>query len=236
MQRKPNVDGGFEGVDSTRIALDLPTPEGGLFGSQAAHDVLTFLARYHTAEFSITELQDVVGYSQPTVSKAVDVLVANDLVVERREGNTRTVRVNRGRLSRPDDSILQIPQAEFQPPVRAAVEALCDRLETVLLIVLYGSVARGEADRRSDIDLWVLVEEDRMTNQRTANRVRQDLEGREFDTGRYAYEIDVEGRSAIRNYAEEIRGILSNGLVVYESDDFDSETERGGIFHGGLDD
>nr|WP_274326211.1 nucleotidyltransferase domain-containing protein [Halosimplex aquaticum] len=30
---------------------------------------------------------------------------------------------------------------------------------------MFGSVARGEADRRSDIDLWVLVEEDRMTNQ-----------------------------------------------------------------------
>lgn len=32
-------------------------------------------------------------------------------------------------------------------------------------IVLYGSVARGDADRRSDIDLWVLVEDDRMANQ-----------------------------------------------------------------------
>jgi predicted nucleotidyltransferase len=50
-----------------------------------------------------------------------------------------------------------------------------DRLESVVGIGLYGSVARGEADRRSDIDLWVFVAEDRLENQRTANHVRQDL-------------------------------------------------------------
>jgi len=235
MQNNSNINEGSKSEDGTRIALDLPAGEAGLFSSQAAHDVLTVLARYHTEEFSITELQDMVEYSQPTVSKAVDVLVANDLVVERREGNRRSVRVNRERLSRPDDPILRVPQSEFQPPVRAAVKALRDRLETVLLIVLYGSVARGEADRRSDIDLWVLVKEDRMANQRTANRVRQALEDREFDTGRYAYEIDVEGWSAIPNYADEIQEILSDGFVVYESDDFDFETECGAILHGDLD-
>jgi len=235
MQSNSNIDRESESVDGTRIALDLPAQEPGLFGSQAAHDVLTRLAWSHTEEFSITELQEMVEYSQPTVSKAVDVLAANDLVVEQREGNRRSVRVNRERLSRPDDPILQIPQAEFQPPVRAAVEQLRERLETVLTIVLYGSVARGEADRRSDIDLWVLVGEDRMTNQRAANRVRQDLEDREFDTGRYAYEIDVEARSAIPNYADEIRAVLSDGFVVYESDDFRFEAEHSAIFHGDLD-
>jgi predicted nucleotidyltransferase len=234
MQKKSNIDRETGGGEGTRISLDLPARGSGLFSSQAAHDVLTFLARHHTDEFSITELQKIVEYSQPTVSKAVDVLVANNLAVERREGNTRGVRVNRDRLSRPDDPILQIPQSEFQPPVRAAVEELRDRLETVLVIILYGSVACGEADRRSDIDLWVLVGEGRMTNQRTANRVRQDLEGREFDTGRYVYEIDVEGYSAVPNYADEIREILSDGFVVYEANDFDFETECGVILHGDI--
>jgi len=233
MQKNSNIDGGTGGEDGTTIALDLPTRGGGLFSSQAAHDVLTFLARHHTEDFSITELQDIVEYAQPTVSKAVDVLVANNLAVERREGNTRGVRVNRDRLSRPDDPILQIPQSEFQPPVRAAVEELRDRLETVLGIVLYGSVARGEADRRSDIDLWVLVGDDRLTNQRTANRVRQELEDSEFDTGRYAYEIDIEGSSAVPNYADEIREILSDGIIVYETDEFTAV--QGTVLHGDTD-
>lgn len=100
-------------------------------------------------------------------------------------------------------------------------------------IVLYGSVARGDADRRSDIDLWVLVEDSRMENQRTANHVRQALEDRTFDTGRYAYETDVESLPAVPNYTDELRDTLSDGLVVHDTEKF--ETVRKMVFHGELD-
>ncbi|RBI60017.1 nucleotidyltransferase [halophilic archaeon] len=229
MGRNSNTDS----KDGMRIFLDIPSQNTDLFRSQAVHDLLSFLSRYHTDEFSITELTDAVDYSQPTVSKAIDVLTANDLIVDRREGPTRVVHINRERLSHPDDPYLQIPQAEFQGPVRTAVDKLRDRLNNVLGVVLYGSVARGEADRRSDIDLWVLVEEDRMANQRAANRVRQDLEDREFDTGRYGYEIDVEALPAVPNYIKKLRELLSDGLVVYETEKFD--TVQNMIFHGDLD-
>ena len=219
--------------NGSQLRLDIPAKNTNLFRSQTVHDLLSFLSRYHTEEFSITELADAVDYSQPSVSKAVDVLAANDLVVDHRDGNTRLVQINTNRLSRPDDPVLQIPQVEFQPPVRDAVDRLREALDTVIGIVLYGSVARGEADRRSDIDLWVLVEEDRMANQRTANRVRQDLEDREFDTGRYAYEIDVEALPAVPNYVSELREILSGGLVVHDTEKFD--TVQSMVFHGDLD-
>jgi len=216
-----------------RISLDIPAQDRSLFKSQAAHDVLSFLSRYHADEFSITELADAVDYSRPTTTRAVDTLVANDLLTERRNGNARLAGINRERLSRPDDPLLQIPQAEFHTPVRTAVEQLVERLDTVIGIVLYGSVARGTADRRSDIDLWVLVEEDRMTSQRTANAIRQELEDRAFDTGRYAYEIDVEALPAVPTYTEELQAILSDGIVVHDTKKF--ETAREMVFHGGFD-
>lgn len=216
-----------------RISLDIPAQDTRLFKSQAVHDVLSFLSRYHADEFSITELADAVDYSRPTITKAVDTLVANDLITDRRDGNTRLTQVNRERLSRPDDPLLQIPQAEFHAPVRTAVEQLVEQLDTVIGIVLYGSVARGTADRRSDIDLWVLVEQDRMTNQRTANTIRQDLEDQEFDTGRYAYEIDVEALPAVPNYTEELQEILSDGIVIRDTEKFDTVREM--VFHGKFD-
>lgn len=229
MQSKSNIDS----ERGSTISLDIPTQDENLFRSQAVHEILSFLARYHTEEFSITELTNAVDYSQPSVSKAIDVLAANDLVVERRDGNRRLVHINRDRLSCPDDPFLQIPQVEFQRPVRTAVDELRTQLVDVIGIVLYGSVARGTADRRSDIDLWVLVAEDRMASQRTANHVRQDLEDRAFDTGRYAYEIDVEALPAVPNYAADLRDILSEGLVVHSTERFD--TVQNMIFHGGLD-
>jgi predicted nucleotidyltransferase len=229
MKSEPNT----HAEAGARISLDIPAQDTSLFKSQAVHDVLSFLSRYHTDEFSITELSDAVEYSRPTITKAVDTLVANDLITDRRDGTTRLAQVNRERLSRPDDPLLRIPQAEFHTPVRAAVEHLVDQLDSVIGIVLYGSVARGTADRRSDIDLWVLVEEDRMANQRTANTIRQDLEGKEFDTGRYAYEIDVEALPAVPNYTEDIQEILSDGIVVHDTEEF--ETVREMVFHGDLD-
>ncbi|WP_416838776.1 nucleotidyltransferase domain-containing protein [Haloferax sp. DFSO52] len=229
MESDSNTDAG----GGAKILLDIPARDVNLFKSQAVHEVLSFLCRYHTDEFSITELTVAVDYSQPSISKAIDVLTANDLVTERRKGNTRLVQINSDRLSRGDDPVLQIPQAEYHTPVRTAVDELVGQLEGVLGVVLYGSVARGDADRRSDIDLWVLVEADRMANQRTANRVRQDLEDQQFATGRYAYDIDVESLPAVPNYTDELREILSGGLVVHDTEKF--ETVRKMVFHGGLD-
>jgi len=228
MESKSNTGTG----SGASILLDIPAQDTSLFKSQAVHDVLSFLSRYHEDEFSITELADAVDYSRPTITKAVDTLVANDLVTDRRDGNTRLTQINRGRLSRPDDPLLEIPQVEFHAPVRTALEQLLDQLDTVIGVVLYGSVARGDADRRSDVDLWVLVTEDRMAKQRTANTVRQDLETQEFDTGRYAYEIDVEALPAVPNYTEDLQEILSDGIVLHDTDKF--ETVREMVFHGGL--
>ena len=149
MQSNPNTSSSRR----PKILLDIPARDADLFRSQTIDDILVFLTRHPVDEFSITELTDAVDYSQPTVSKAVDSLVANDLAVDRRDGTTRLVRINRDRLSRPDDPFLEIPQSEFHEPVRAAVTEVRDQLDDVLGIVLYGSVARGKADRRSDIVL-----------------------------------------------------------------------------------
>ncbi|MDL0140867.1 nucleotidyltransferase domain-containing protein [Halobacterium salinarum] len=227
MQKNSNtIDSGMT------ITLDIPAPATGLFRSEAVHDILSFLARYHTDEFSITELTDAVAYSQPTISKNVDTLARNDLIVDRREGAARLVCINGGRLSRPDDPVLQIPQAAFHRPVRTAIDELVTGLEDVLGIVLYGSVAQGTADRRSDIDLWVLVADDRAPNQRAANEVRQDLEAHRFDGDRYEFHIDVEALSAVPTYSEDLQEVLRGGLVVYGTEKF--ETVRNMVFHGDL--
>ncbi|MDG5820785.1 nucleotidyltransferase domain-containing protein [Natronococcus sp. A-GB7] len=189
--------------------------------------------RHRDESFSMTNISEAVDYTRPTITKTVDVLSNNDLVVEERDGSRRMVQINRDRLTLPDDPYLEIPQSEFHAPVKAAMEALLNELDGVLAVVLYGSVARGEADRRSDIDLWVLVREDRMGNQRRANRVRQSLEEDAFDGERYAFEIDVEGLQAIPNYADELREILRDGIAIHRTNEFD--TVRKMVLHGDAD-
>lgn len=216
--------------DSVRISVDIPLLDESLFTSGATDDILLFLSRHYDESFSMTEIAEIVGYSRPTITKTVDTLSKNNLVVEERAGTRRLVQINRERLARPDEPYLEIPQQEFYDPVQTAMEVLLEELDDVLAVVLYGSVARGEADRRSDIDLWVLVREDRMDNQRAANRVRQTLEEDTFDGNRYAFEIDVENLQAVPNYADELRNILDDGIAVYRTDEFD--TVRKLVLHG----
>lgn len=217
-------------VDGIQISIDLPLQDDRLLSGDATADILLFLTRHHDESFSITDLADAIGYTRPTITKTVDTLSRNDLVIEEHDGPRRLVQINRDRLTIPDDPFLGIPQSEFHAPVQDATDQLRTKLDDVLAVVLYGSVARGEADRRSDIDIWVLVREDRASNQRQANHIRQSLEEETFGGDRYAFDIDVEALQGIPTYAEELQEILHDGIAVYQTDEFD--TVRSMILHG----
>jgi len=160
------------------------------------------------------------------------------------DGRRKLVRINRDRLVVPDDPVLQIPQAAYHQPVRVAVDRLSERLSAVVGIVLYGSVARGEADRRSDIDLWVAVDDNRAENQREANAVRNELEQREFDrrprlptdgveSDRYEFHIVVESIEAVPSFEDDVREIVLSGIPLYVTEAF--TTLRNALVHGGDD-
>jgi len=217
-------------VDGIQISIDLPLQDDRLLSGDATADILLFLTRHHDESFSMTDLADAIGYTRPTITKTVDTLSRNDLVIEEHDGPLRLVQINRDRLTIPDDPFLGIPQSEFHAPVQDATDQLRTKLDDVLAVVLYGSVARGEADRRSDIDIWVLVREDRPSNQRQANHIRQSLEEDTFGGDRYAFDIDVEALQGIPTYAEELQEILHDGITVYQTDEFD--TVRSMILHG----
>ncbi len=147
-------------------------------------------------------------------------LAENDLVEYKPEGNRKPVQINRTRLAVPDDPLLRVPQEEYHEPVKAAVDRLQSDLDEVLGIVLYGSVARGEADRRSDIDLWVAVDESRAAAQRAVNRIADELEERRFGGERYAFHIAVESVDSIPAFTDDIREIVVSGITVYETEAF----------------
>lgn len=133
-------------------------------------------------------------------------------------GNRKNVSINRDRLTKPDDPILQIPQSEFHAPVRTAVSRLRDELAGVIGIPVFGSVARGEADRRRDVDLWVVVQADRATNQRTANEIGKELEETRFDGDRYEFQILVESARFALHYSDRLEDVVASSITLYETE------------------
>jgi predicted nucleotidyltransferase/biotin operon repressor len=204
------------------ISLPIPILGPDLFKHKATSDVLLFLSNHRFDDFSLREIASQIGHSHQSVRRAVNVLSSNGLVIESPESNKRLVQINRKRLSIPDDPILRIPQTEYHQPVKTAVNELRERVSDVIGIILFGSVARGEADRRSDIDLWVLTRSGRAESQREANAIARDLEESSFDGDRYAFDIDVEAVQAVPTYTEDIREIVVSGIPIYKTSDFET--------------
>lgn len=180
MQRQTSDDSAKNdapGAAGASIGLALPVRDSELFKHGATTHILNFLSDNPDIDVSIRQLSRVVPMSERATREAVDALEANDLIQTYNRGNARRVHINRARLDKSQDPIRSIPQTEFQTPVRVACRYIEDELDEVRGIVLFGSVARGTADRLSDIDLWVLVAEDRLQQRHEANKLANHLEG-----------------------------------------------------------
>lgn len=189
------------------LELSLPLGDIDLFRHGASEDILSFLSDNPDMQVSVRSLADAIGHSEKATRSAVDVLEEAGLLKTERSGNRRLVSIARDRLHKPADPVLSIPQTEYQLPVRIALHRIREDLEDVLGVVLFGSVARGNADPRSDIDLWVLVGDDRQGQLHNANRVASELAGMQIPR-HVAFHSDntPQMNEAILNtYIEEIR-------------------------------
>lgn len=177
--RTQSSDNGCNDQQGATIALSVPIRDESLFNHQASAPILQFLGDNPEFDLSVRQLSRVTPVSARATGDAVDALAANGLVEVAHEGNARRVRINRNRFWDPDDPIKRVPQPRYHIPIRVAQHYLQDELDGVCGLVLFGSAARGEADRQSDIDLWVLVEGDstHLLEQRNgANKLARTLE------------------------------------------------------------
>jgi predicted nucleotidyltransferase len=200
------------------VSIPIPLPEDHVFRYEAMDDILTLLYRNPHQEFTVSQLREVTGHGGKTVNNSIQLLDELDLIRTRREGKKKLVSINRERINKPDDPILKIPQEEFRTPVREFVENVKTEQEDNLVgILVFGSVGRGEADRASDIDIQVIVEEDLVQSRRVIQDVRQEIEDRRFNDERYKLQVLVESVESAENYGEKLHEIFSEAVTVYST-------------------
>lgn len=204
------------GADQSTVGLPIPAPEPDLFRYKATSAILRFLLDNPYEQFTIRELARVTDNAAQSVKRAVDVLEANELIVAESAGNRRLIGINRTRVSSPDDPVLRIPQPDFQPPVRTALDRLRDDLARIEGVLVFGSVARGQADRQSDIDLWVLAGD--RSQQHRANELAKELGQERFDGERYEFQILVETPESARSHGDRLRDVFADAITLVESE------------------
>lgn len=197
-----------------------PNSDTGIFRISAADEILRLLADAHETEFTIPELVEATGATRSTVWRAIDLLDTIGAIRVRETPQRNYAAINPDRLKK-DDPVLAIDQSEFHEPTRTFVDRIqtaiadADAVETVVGIIVFGSVARGEADRQSDIDLFVVVEGDRTAARRVVTDVVTDLQSQRFDGDRFAFEPYVESVESARRAGSKLDEIFDEGVTVY---------------------
>ena len=221
METSGSNDSSETGSTEALVKVPVPAKNEDLYRHSVTNDLLSFLIDRPFEEYTLRKLASLVGTTHRTVSLTVDILEDNNLVVVTSEGNKKLVGINRDRIETTENDVLRIPQPEFQQPVQEAVNTLVDRLDDILGILVYGSVARGEADRQSDVDLWVLVREDRSRKQQRAAELAKDLAEIRIGGERYEFHIVVESPKSMPAYTDDIASIVTAGIPVYRTDEFE---------------
>ena len=208
-------------MQSSKVLLDFPFPEERFFRYQAMQDILHHLVNNPFEEFTQQELASITDADISSVSRSVDLLEKLGVIAVNGQHPAR-ITIDTDHLQRPDP-IFMIPQSEFRKPIHAYLDELRARIEEseeldeLLTVVLFGSVARGTADRRSDIDLLVIVDGELTHGRRISTSLARDIEEESFDGHRYEFEILVETPDTAVTHRGELQEIFDEGLVLDRS-------------------
>lgn len=200
-----------------------PGGDAAVFRIEAADTILRLLVDAHDTEFTIPELVEITGAARSTVWRAIDLLDEIGAVRIRETPQRNYVAIDPRRLQK-DDPVLAVEQPQFHAPIRAFVERVrdgigdVDGVDDVVGITVFGSVARGDADRQSDIDLFVVVDGDRTSARRFVMDVVGDLSERRFGDDRFAFEPYVESAASTRRAGSKLREIFEDGITLHGDD------------------
>lgn len=213
------------GLSGSGIYVQFPLPDERLFRNQATEDILRLLVRNPHAEFTVTELREITDHGGDTVQTAISILDAADLIQTHREGRKKVISANRDRIHNPQEALLAVPQEEFRDPIKAFLDEIDELAIEIVGVILFGSVARGEADRTSDIDIQVIVDHELAEARREIHDRRQTIEDQTFGGERYEFQILVESVASAKSYGEKLREIFAEGIKLRESDRLETVTE-----------
>jgi len=210
--------------ESISIALQYPFPEDRVFRYQAMQDVLDVLIDQPYATYSMsgsrTSREQVKERSRRRSS----------CFPARRHRNC----TGRANPAGPDQSRAahetgpnSLDPAGRVPPTSPSISATTSgQVDELIGVILFGSVARGEADRASDIDLLVIVDEDRTAARRTVQSVVSDLEDQRFEGNRYTYQPLVESTDSVQRIGDQLRPQFDDGVTLVGSDQLSGSGPR----------
>ena len=111
-------------------------------------------------EFSISEIARGLKISSSTSKEALDFLFSQNILSKREVGKNILFKVQDSFMTKQVKILYSLSEINAS----GIVEEIISKNKDVLSIVVYGSVARGDDDETSDIDLLIISRKDNILN------------------------------------------------------------------------
>lgn len=181
-----------------------------VLGSKTKVAILRYLS-LTGLELNGRQIARAIGISPPTVNRALAELVKEGVLIQRNVGRTYLYRLN-GDNRLAAELIVPLFQKEKYLLKRALSEVL-DGVPSILSAVLYGSLARGEEEPFSDVDLLIVTDDGVKARDVLEERAVNFLERYGNVLSLYILGLD-EFKSLYQQRDEWLREILAEGRVV----------------------
>ena len=134
--------------------------------------VVGLLVSLPEKEFTGREIAGLLGVSHSNVQRAVRVLVEDGLASKKRTGRADVFWANKDHFT--FKALGDLFKVKRDLPERIAKDLHLAFRESGMSVTVFGSYARGEADRRSDVDVLVIAK-DRATLEEKIGRIETDF-------------------------------------------------------------
>ncbi len=132
-----------------------------LLSSRAKIAILKVLFRYPRKKFSGREIARLSGASPSRASEILELFWKNGMAHRLKIGNTYEWSLNQESiLSKKISDFIDLDEKIYQD-LKSRIRKALDKENNVIRVILYGSVTKGTEKHNSDIDLFILVKNEK---------------------------------------------------------------------------
>jgi|SRR3989344_3828258 len=123
-------------------------------------------------EVYLREIAKKIKISPFAAKKYIDILLKENIIQEERKANLRYIKAN---VNNPFYKHLKIAFNINLILKSGLIEYLKESIPNITSITLYGSLAKGEDDKKSDIDLLVIGKEKHLNLEKFADKISKEI-------------------------------------------------------------
>ena len=180
-----------------------------VLGSKNKIKLIRFLIKHKNWEFNITELSKDIEINKGNISNLVKELEKNNILIINKKGKILLFKLNENNFVKNILEPLFIKESSFFEYYTNKIKNICKTNKNIISVILYGSVASDKANLKSDIDILIITNNEKLDVKDKINKLSDEI----------LINVDIikimEFKKAYHEKEPLIKNILNNHKVLY---------------------